>query len=345
MLVDLDADSPIVVVSEKPKEMLSWSISPEGKKHFRINFSSLSLMQECWRKAEYSLVRKLRSNLEGAATLFGSAVHKALEVYYSGERTERILPSDYKSTMEMIGVGQWNEEWAEFLVFRSARAFVLKAQALSSLPDTDKHSIHTGVWILRHYFERYLDDEYTIVRDAKGPIVERSFTMNLFNEPTFSIDMFGTIDFVMRSELTGAILIGDHKTTSSLYDFYDMINPNFQYTAYLLAGREVLGFDTDSFLVNAIQKKAVPKRATTGGPDFARQITNRTEADYQELKDAIMLNVSIFQANMEAGTWPMTAPGPCSKYGGCTYREVCAAPKQLKENVISAKYKQQGVSL
>jgi hypothetical protein len=339
MLVDVDADSSEMKIPVQPKEMLSWSVAPDGRQHFRINFSSLSLMQECQRKTEYSLVRKLRSNLESPATLFGTAIHKALEVYYSGQRSERILPPDYRATMDMIGVGQWQPEWSESLVFRAAAAFVEKASALRALPDTDKHSVHCGVWLLRYYFERYVDDEYTIVRDANGPMVERKFSMTLFADEKIQIEMFGTIDAVMKSELTGAILITDHKTTSSLYDFYDAISPNHQYTCYLLAGREVFGFDTDSFLVNAIQKKTIPKTARGSGPDFARQVTNRTEDDFQELKDAIMLNVSIFRANMESNTWPMTAPGPCSKYGGCQFRQICASPKQLRENIITAQYR------
>jgi hypothetical protein len=225
------------------------------------------------------------------------------------------------------------------LVFRAAAAFVEKASALRALPDTDKHSVHCGVWLLRYYFERYVDDEYTIVRDANGPMVERKFGMTMFADEKIQIELFGTIDAVMKSEITGATLGVDHKTSSSLYNFYDSISPNMQYSFYMWAIQDVLGFDTTSFLVNALEKKSIPKTARGSGPNFARQITNRTEEDFQELRDAVMLNVSIFRANMESGTWPMTAPGPCNKYGtGCQFREVCAAPQSLRENIITSRY-------
>ena len=339
MQIELDASEAPLQVAAKPKEMLSWGKLPDGRLAFRINFSSLSMMQQCWRKVEYSLVRGLRSNLESPATLFGTAIHKALEVYYSGERTDRKLPPRYKDTMDMIGCGQWEADWSEHLVLRAARAFVEKASPLSALPDDNKHSVVTGVWLLRHYFERYLDDEYSIVRDATGPMTERSVQLRIFEDQALVIDLFGTIDFIMRSEVTGLILPGDHKTTSSLYDFYDSVAPNHQYTAYLMMTREVLGYETDSFLVNAIQKKSVPKTARGSGPDFARQVTTRSEDDFTELRDAIMLNVMTFAANMQAKTWPQTAPGPCGSYGGCQFREVCAAPKSLREGIITNRYK------
>jgi hypothetical protein len=324
------------------------SISEEGGvTSVRINFSSLSVLQECARKSEYLLVRGLKPSLESPALLFGSAIHKGLEVYYSGERTERRIPSEYKDTMNMIGCGQWQPEWSESLLFRSARAFVEKAAPLSALPDSNKRSINTGVWMLQHYFQKYLTDEYVIMRDDKGPVVERRVSLPVYSGiesmesgiSRLDIELFGTIDFVMKSEVSGQILPGDHKTASSLYDFYDKISPNFQYTGYLWACREVLGYDTDLFLVNALQVKQPPKTACGSEPDFARQITQRTQEDYDELKLAIISAVRGFLTNQANGHFPMSATGACTaRYGSCTYRDVCSSPASLRENIISAKF-------
>lgn len=338
MEVELETGSLLTQVSAEPKEMLSWSVNADGRKHFRINFSSLSIMQECQRKVQLSLVRRLRTNLESPATLFGSAIHKGLEVFYSAKRTERALPKRYAETMEMIGCGHWEADWEEHTVFRSAHAFAKKAEPLKQLPDDNKRSVHTGVWMLRHYFETYLDDAYVIARDEDGPIVERKFTHRIHEDSDLIVDLFGTIDAVMKNEASGKVLAADHKTSSRLYDFYQMINPNHQYTGYLWAAREVLGLDTDSFLVNALEVKPPPKTARGSKPNFARQVTTRGEDDFAELKDAILLEIMKFITNEKADTWPMSAPGPCSKYGGCTYLEVCSAPKSLRENVLKARY-------
>ncbi len=326
------------LAAAEPKEMLSVS-ETGGVTSVRINFSSLSLLQECARKAQYSLIRGLKPSLESPALLFGSAVHRGLEIYYSGERTERKIPTGYAETMSMIGCGQWQADWEEFLVFRAARAFVLKAAPLNALPDDNKRSVFIGVWMLQHYFTRYLCDEYVILRDEHGPVVERKFSMRIHSTPKLNIDLFGTIDFVMKSEVTEQILPGDHKTASSLWDFYDKVRPNFQYIGYNWACREVLGYDTDKFMVNALEVKAPPKTSKGSPPNFARQITDCSEEDRHEFKLSIIDMVSTFLRHRESGHFPMSASGACTaRFGKCTFLDVCAAPSQLRENIISAKF-------
>lgn len=341
MQITIDPADAVIAVAAEPKEMLS--VRTEDEHTFvRINFSSLSMMQECWRKTEYSLIRGLRSNLESPATLFGSAIHKGLEVFYKGKRTERILPKHYKETMEMIGAGVWEPDWEENLVLRAARSFVTKADPLRALPAENKRSVAAGTWILRHYFEQHITDPWVVVEDANGPIVERRFTMPIHQEPGLTIEGFGTIDIVLRNEQTGLILPCDHKTTSQLGpQFYQRLHPNFQYTFYTWATREVLGFDTNSFLVNALQVKEIPKTARGTPPQFARQVTTRTEEDFAELKRAILHSVSthLYLLRSRDG-FPMNSPGPCSNYGGCQYLDICAAPAQLRENIIKARYKE-----
>ncbi len=342
MNIALNTDAVMAVAPSAPKEMLGVT-TEGGVTSVRINFSSLSLLQQCSRKAEYSLVRGLKPSLESAALLFGTAIHKGLEVYYSGERTERLLPPDYRNIMNMIGCGIWEPSWEDSLLFRAAHAFVLKASPLSALADDNKRSITTGVWMLTHYFEKYLTDEYVIMRDEDGPVVERKFTMRLHEEPGLTVDLFGTIDFVMRSEVSGQILPGDHKTASSLYGFYDKIKPNFQYVGYNWACREVLGYDTDHFMVNALEVKLPPKTTRGTPPSFARQITDCSEEDRNEFKLSVLDTVRNFLRHQREGHFPMSATGACTaNYGTCDFRDICASPKQLRENIIAAKFLQTG---
>ena len=335
------SQAPATALQSEPKEMLSVT-ETDGATKIRINFSSLAILQKCAREAQYSLVRGLKPQLEFPALLFGSAIHKGLETYYCGERTERVIPSQYKEIMQMIGCGQWESAWSESLLFRAAKAFVDKAAPLAALPDDNKRSVFTGVWMLQHYFSKYLTDEYVIMRDAAGPVVERKFSMPIpIYKSDLEIELFGTIDFVMRSEVTGQILPGDHKTASSLYDFYDKISPNYQYTGYVWAAREVLGYDTDMFLVNALQVKQPPKTARGSEPDFARQITQRTQEDFDDLRSAIIDAVSGFLRYRESGYFPMAASGACTAfYGSCKFRDICSSPAQLRESIISAKFKE-----
>lgn len=319
--------------------MLSVILRPDGVKQVRVNFSSLSLIQECARKAEYSLVRNLRSHLESPATLFGSAIHKGLEVFYSGARNERTVPHNYAVIMQQIGCSFWDPAWESSLLLRAARAFVLKMDALKDLPHDDKRSISSGVWILQHYFLTYINDPFVVLCDKDGPIVERKFSIPIYREPGLEIIGFGTIDVILENEQTGTILAADHKTTSQLgTQFYQRLNPNHQYTFYTMAAREIFGLETNSFLVNALQVKPKPKTARGTIPDFARQVTTRNEGDFRELRLALVSAVKSFLRYHEVGFFPMTAPSPCSNYGGCQYLELCSAPESLRENVIKARF-------
>lgn len=339
MLIDYSADDGLLPVVGAPKEMVSVSQLEDGRTKVRINFSSLSIMQECWRKTEYSLVRKLRANLESPATLFGSAIHKGLECFYLGDSSARMIPKNYRETMLMIGAGAWEPEWSSELLYASAKAFADKAQPLSRLPAGNKRSISTGVWMLTHYFEKYLQDPFVVMSDEKGPLVERSFSMPIHSDERLFIEGFGQIDVVLRNTKTGEVLPCDHKTTTMLGpSFYSRLNPNFQYTFYSWATNAVLGLQTESFLVNALQVKEPPKTNRGSPPDFARQVTTRTADDYEELRNALIYYVEQFLINSRLNYFPMHTPGPCSNYSGCTFQDICGSPKQLRENIIKAKF-------
>lgn len=340
MKIDLSEATLTPFIAPSPKEMLS--IREEaGCTYVRINSSSLSIMQECWRKAEYSLIRGLKSNIESPATLFGTAIHKGLEVFYSGSRQERVIPKSYEGVLSMIGCGNWQPEWADTLVYRAAKAFVDKAEPLKALPEGNKRSISTGIWMLQHYFQVYINDPFVVVSNEQGPIVEYKFNMPVYSSSTLVIEAFGQIDVVLKNEATGIILGCDHKTTSILgTQFYDRLNPNFQYDFYTWAINDALKLSTESFMVNALQVKEPPKTSRGSPPQFARQVTTRTRDSFEELRRTIIRIVRIYLQNLDEGFFPKTAPGPCSNYGGCQFLQICSSPEQLKEAVIAAKYKE-----
>lgn len=320
-----------------PKEMLSVRVD-NGVTRVKINSSSLSVIQECMRKAQYSLKEKWTSAEEPSTTVYGSAIHKALEIFYKGDPAERKLPS--LDQLELMSYGHLLPHEENDLLLRAFRGFLERAEALKALPTEDKHSLQSGAYLMWHYFKTYLDDPYVAYVDAQGPFVEREFTFRLFEAHNLTIDYFGTIDLVVQNTQTGAILVTDHKTTSIVgNDFYNRLKPNHQYTGYLLGARTVYGLQTNEFFVNALQKKAKPVKPATPGPHFPRQITARDEADFEEFKDTVVSSVVSYVAAMKSDVWPLGNVNSCSMYGGCKYLSICSAPKQMRENILSAKYK------
>lgn len=339
---DLGDIAPVIMRSESGpvKEMLSVGRNASGQiNKVRINFSSLDIIQTCPRKAQYLLREGYIGRAESPALTFGTAIHKALEIFYAYSPKERELPTNFAKHAELIPAGITPPE--KHFIYDALTEFCNKAAPLTMLPDSDKRSIANGVWILTHYFKSYINDEYEVYRDDQGPVTERPFTLPIStsNPGGILIELHGQIDVVLRNTKTGTILPADHKTSSIVGpDFYNRLKPNHQYTGYLLGAREVLGLDTDSFLVNCIQVKPKPVTSRGQPPHFPRQVTKRTAEDFQEFYDVLAEAVTNYMQWDATGIWPLGPVNACTHYGGCQFLDVCAAPKSLRENMLNVKF-------
>lgn len=336
---------PALDLPAKPKEMIS--VSQCGSRtRVRINYSSMDIIQNCLRKAKFSLFEGWKPKDEAVATVFGSAFHKALEVFYRGKIEERILPK--LETMQMMAFGNFADGEESDLLLRSARAFVDAAQPLKDVPESDKHSIMNGAWILHRYFETYLDDPYEAYCDEQGPFVERSFSIVIYRDDSFEVELFGTIDVVLQNIKTGEFLPADHKTAGFLNfggsSYFDREKPNHQYTGYLLGAKEVFGIETNKFMANIIEKKARPKTKGALGVQFPRQITERNEDDFADFKEALVATAEQYLRAIRTRSWPMGPIGACTAYGSCSFRQVCSVPHAQWKNILTAKFKQQEMS-
>lgn len=320
---------------EKPKEMLS--VLRDGTQTYvKINSSSLSLLQTCARKSYYKLVAGWEPRAGSPPLVYGSAIHKAMEVFYSYAGAERALPVGFDEIAPMLADQEPPEQ---HFLYDAIRAFVKVAYPLRLLPDTDARSIASGIWVLTHYFKTYLHDEYVIASDERGPLVERTFTVPFHEDERLKIDLFGTIDFVLKNTRTGEILTGDHKTTSRMgNDFLNKIKPNHQYTGYLYGAHKTFGVSGEHFLVNGIQSKARPLTARGGPPTFTRQITRRTPEDFQEFRESLLDAVGNFLRWQDTNAWPLGPVDACASYGGCQYHDVCSQPNMLRETILENKF-------
>ena len=295
----------------------------------KVNSSSISLIQLCKRKAHYVLNRELSSNEENAATLFGSAIHKALEVWYCIPRDERRSSASNLASTGSCNTSSNNESARD----KAMRGFNAVAQPLGTLDIGDKRHPYNGERILDTYFKKYADDPFEILIDEKGPVVERRLEAVLIDTPDLKIIYFGTVDCILKDVQTGVVLVTDHKTTSSLgSDFYNRLKPNFQYCSYVWLAQQDLGLDTNMFMVNGIQ---VAKTKV----DLARQVVTYDECDMLEWKAAVEWNVREWLKANEAQNFIMSTPDSCTMWGKCQFHDICAAPPMLKENMISGMFK------
>lgn len=326
---------PLLKQDAQVKEMLSVS-HLDNKTEVRINYSSLSIIQTCPRKAQYTLLKKLRSKVESPATVFGSAIHGALEVFYSEPRDNRSIPKDFRKHSDLIPSGAVP---GDHFLYRAMQKFVEKAEVLRQLPDSDKRSLANGIWLLQCYFETYINDPYVVVSDKDGPITERLVEYPIYEDDHLRIIYFGTVDVILKNEQTGVILPTDHKTSSVVgNDFYNRLKPNHQYTGYLWLAQEVFGLKTDSFLVNCLQVKPRPVRASTAGPHFPRQVTRRSAEDIEEFQLSVIEAVRNYLRWGVNENYPLGSVDVCTFWGGCSFLEVCSAPSSLRQNIIESKF-------
>lgn len=338
MIIQPDfSEAPVPVEGGPPKAMLTVR-QIDGLTEVRINSSSLGIILSCPRKAYYSLKRNLRAKQESPALTFGKAIHKALEIFYSGSVSERFIPENFRDRSDLLAAGTYDVLFDE-LLFRAVRGFIETAAPLKGLPDSDKRSIPNGVWILQEYFKTYINDPYTVAVDGHGPITERTCEAKLFEQDGLRIILFGTIDVILKNEANGTVIPADHKTASQLgSDFYNRIKPNHQYSAYLWLAQQCLGITTDTFLVNALQVKAKPVTARGQAPNFARQVTTRSPEDIREFHDAVCFAVGSYLRCEKAEMWPQGHVDNCGMYGGCAFLNVCSAPSNLRENVLEERF-------
>lgn len=307
-----------------PKEMLSHRVA-NGRIIVRVNFSSLDVIQTCKRKAFYLLDQGLRSNTEAPATLFGSAIHKGLEHWYLRPISER-RPAQAKCDGEIPG-GRCGCPRCDAI-----RAFLKKAAPLELLDMADKRHPANGIKILDNYFRKFIEDPFEVWRPDGVPMVEKTLSATLFESDQLQIDLFGTIDAILTNVQYNTHIVVDHKTSSSLgTEFYKRIKPNHQYTTYLWLVEQCLGVKAEAFMVNGLQ---VAKTKA----ECARQVTYRDDTDFAEMKEAYMWAVEEYLNSKEVGSWPMSAPNPCSQFGGCTYHQICETTAKLRPQVIKHLY-------
>jgi hypothetical protein len=296
----------------------------EGKETIvNINYSSLELMQTCMRKAYYTL-HEGWSGADSEALVFGSAIHKGIEVWYVQPRSQRNRVSSVCMDYQVSDLT--NPEHGKTCArCMAVDAFRLEAAALACLGPENKRGVENGVDILNNYFDTYIDDPYEIVIGEDGnPLIECHAQAQIYRGFRLTINYHGTLDIVFRDTITGDMFVGDHKTTWQLgQEFYNRLKPNHQYTGYVWLANRQLGLTTGKFMINGIQV-AKTKRA------LARQFTERNEEDFAELKNAVVYNVKNYLACIESGVFPQNSPNPCTMYGGCSFRSVCDLPASMR---------------
>lgn len=249
-----------------------------------LSASAINDYTECGLLFKLGRIEKVPMEFTPDTLEFGSAVHKALAVFYEEKMTGNIFSS--KELGDLFET-HWKDAVANHpdIKYGKGKSF-------------DLLRTH-GRELLDAYYRSLPDDPYTVLA------VEEYFE---FYIEGLDVPLIGYID-LMEEDASGTIIITDWKTAAKAYTF-DEVNKNFQLTLYTMAMKST-GFYNREILCkfDCLIKTKVPK--------FEQYYTTRNRDDEQRA-------ITRINQTWEAITKGVFTPNDTSwKCKGCVYQNAC----------------------
>lgn len=279
------------------KKRMFEAVKEDGKvKAVYINSSSLSIMQECQRKADFILNKGLIAE-SSVDQDFGTIVHKTMATWYSLPPAER--------TKESI-TAIWGTE------FGNAKY----------TPKDNRKTGPNGLIAMQKYADLFSSESYVVMEHEGKPMVEFEFEQKIITLSGVDYYLFGTMDLVLQDAGTGKVFTMDHKTATTLgQEFMDRWKPNHQMSGYIWALQQ-MGYDCDTAIINGIQV-VITKQ------EILRVPTNRTVSEIDEFLATVVYEAQRFVTNTNIGILPGASDYACTFMGGCKFLGLCQTePKQ-----------------
>jgi hypothetical protein len=273
---------------------------------FAWDSTSLGALKTCPRKYLYQIILGFSPRSMSFHLRFGILYHKALENYdkVTGTHDERVVKSILSIAPDLCEPDGscWDT-----------------GDTGKSVPNL----LRSVIWYLDHFKN---DAAKTIILANGQPAVELSFRFNL----TTDILLCGHLDRVV--EFAGQVWVMDRKTTKGALGSYYMaqFNPNNQMTLYSAASRIVLNNAARGVIIDAAQILVSETR-------FSRGFTERSDEDIEEFFTETKFYLAQASHFTDTKLWPKNDQA-CGNYGGCPFREVCAAPPRMRETILRSNF-------
>lgn len=214
------------------------------------SYSDLLTGQRCWKKFEYSVVRRLQRKARPVNLELGTIVHELLMADYQGK-----------------DIGERANELEQEAI---ERGVFLDDEIL-----TMRDLVAEGHEYALRYLEHYPDDEWEILH------IEETFLVTVDG-----VELSFTPDLVVRD--SRGVWVVDHKTSSSLPSG-DLPVGNYQAFLYSAVMREIYP-DFRGFIFNFIRKKIPREPRLTKTGDKRVADLKRIDTDYETLRDFLLEN-------------------------------------------------------
>ncbi len=275
--------------------------------------TTLGLLKTCPRKYQYVMIE----GWEERDTLhldFGLAYHSGLETFEKVVATdadiERALRLALKKALEVVAERNMRNDDTTKCVKTLMRAIIGYVDTYATQQHFTTHILANG-----------------------KPAVELSFKVNL---PILTPDgepyiLCGHLDRVV--EFQDELYALDYKTSkwALAQSFFANFNPSNQMTLYIAAASVVLKQPVVGMIVDAVQ-------LLVGGERFKRETIKKSDAALQEWLEDLGFWIKQAETYATANHYPMNDTA-CSMYGGCKYRDACAAHPKTRQHLLTVNCK------
>ena len=279
--------------------------------------TSMSWLQTCPRKYQYSKIFGLRSKEFAFPLQFGILFHSATETFHKVfAETEDFQASLRAAVRFCLDKGRVLDENQNPMKPQNERTRFTLTRAV--------------IW----YFDQYENDPAKVVRLSNGKAaVELSFRVPLPFKSNSSNELLwcGHIDELKLFH--EEFYVSDKKTTKGSLsgDYFSGYGIDNQITGYLYGASVALPeAPTRSAIIDGVEVKV-------GFNRFMRGFSHRTAFQIEEWLETIEYWILEAERYAERGYWPMNRTA-CNNYGGCAFRRVCGRDESVREIIIEDEY-------
>ena len=271
--------------------------------------SSLQVLKTCPRKYQYQYITQRRAKGSNIHLAFGSAYHKALEIY------------DHHRA---LGANN-NDAVLEAISFSLSFPFTHEDD-----PNKNRETLtRTVAW----YLEQFRDDVCeTVILDNSKPAVELSFKLELEQIPNRTPEgepflLCGHLDRLVNFQDSYYFL--DRKTTKGTLSqsYFQQFSPNNQMSIYYFASNIILPSGIAGGIIDAAQ-------IGVGFSRFARSFVFRSPEQIEEFIGDLSYYIGMANFYAQQNYWPMNDKA-CGDYGGCEYQGVCSKSPSIRDAFLS----------
>lgn len=256
-----------------------------------LSVSSINEYVECGLQYKIDKIDRVKPEYASDALLFGSAIHRVLEIVHQAKRGKLRLALEFLQS-------EWETQW-QTIVNEHPDIRYKEGESYESL-------LMTGKQLLAAYHRDVPQDSYKVLE------TESPFSFTIEGVP---LPIIGVIDLIEEDE-GGNLVITDFKTTSRAYSAEE-IDKSFQLTVYHMAAKRN-GFADREILLR------FDCLIKTRSPKFLQYYTIRTEEDEQR---AIKKIHSVWEGIQKRIFTPNDASWKC---GYCAFQNHCHAWFQEK---------------